>query len=233
MFKKYCMYARYRKYVSSRTILQSFFARNMTSLQQFTKPLYLLQGRCVCNGLSNFATFVGRGQRFIHRHTRRLCLHLFSYLACHLLPTLAPKVFRRRLTFRLLDFSKVKQSELRKSIDYVLSILWLGGHRVLKQTQVCKILQWYQRLQVAQFLYHVACQHQSLQVWYAMLQPFANSDNAIVIEKQGFYPFQKWKSIQLSYVVIGKVYRIELILCKNVKIKINVTNSNSKINVMY
>lgn len=45
-----------------------------------------------------------------------------------------------------------------------------------------------------------------------MLQTFRDSDYAIIVEKKRFDSFQIWKSIEFSYIIIGKVYRVKLIL---------------------
>lgn len=49
-----------------------------------------------------------------------------------------------------------------------------------------------------------------------MLQSVGDSDDAIIIEEESLDPLQKRKSIQLAYVIVGKVYRIELILRKTI-----------------
>lgn len=45
-----------------------------------------------------------------------------------------------------------------------------------------------------------------------MLQTFGDSYYAIIVEKKRFDSFQIWKSIEFSYIIVGKVYRVKLIL---------------------
>lgn len=145
-----------RRFSSLRTVLYSFLARYMTGLQQFAEPLHLLQGGRVVDGLAYLLTLLDSGERLVRGHAGRLRLHLLRYFARHLFAAFTSEVLDRRLALLLLDLAKVEQPELRKSVHDVLSVLRLGRHRILQQTQVREIFQRNQGFQIPQLLYHIA-----------------------------------------------------------------------------